>query len=87
MLLGMMSLNSVDKVSKHYCPYSMRKQSSTPDMVRLGLELVRTTTECLNLQKIPLLVLDQTLHDITISETYGKDMSVLILGGLHIEMA
>ena len=26
MLLGLMSLDSVDKVSEHYCPYSMRKQ-------------------------------------------------------------
>ena len=48
---------------------------------------MRKTTECLNLQKIPLLVVDQTLCDITMSETLGKDTSVLILGGLHIEMA
>ena len=38
-------------------------------------------------KKIPLLVVDQILRDITISETLGKDTSVLILGGLHIEMA
>ena len=37
-------------------------------------------------KQIPLLVVDQTLCDITISETLGKDTSVLILGGLHIEM-
>ena len=61
---------------------------ATPDMIRPDLQLVRKTTECLNLQKkIPLLVVDQTLCDITISETLGKDKSVLILGGLHIEIA
>ena len=86
MMLGLMSLDSVDKVSNHLLPLFYKK-AATPDMIRLGLELVRTTTECLNLQQIPLLVLDQTLCDITISETYGKDTSMLILGSLHIEMA
>ena len=57
-------------------------KAATSDMIRLGLELVRTTTECLHLQKSQILVVDQILCDITISETFGKDTSVFYIGRL-----
>ena len=63
MLLGLMSLGSVDKVSKHSCQVLFYEKAATSDMILLGLELVRTTTECQlpTSAKIPLLVVDQTL--------------------------
>ena len=85
-LLGLMSLDSVNKSMEALLRLFYEKVA-TPDMIRPDLQLVRKTTECLNLQKIPLLVVDQTLCNITISETLGKDTSVSILGILHIEMA
>ena len=63
MLLGMMSLGSVDKVSKHYCHCSMRKQLVMMyDSTWLGASEndYRVPTSA----KIPLLVVGQTLFDI-----------------------
>ena len=51
MLLGLMSLGSVDKVSKYCCQVLFYGKATISDMIRLGLELVRTTEECLHLQK------------------------------------
>ena len=41
------------------------EKAATPDMIRHGMELVRKTTEYLNPQQIPLLVVDQPLYDIS----------------------
>ena len=80
----MMSLGSVDKVSKHSCHCSMRTQLLY-DMIRLGLELMKTTTECLHLHKYR--YVSYTKHfvtlGITIPETFG---TCLILRGIDIEM-
>ena len=40
------------------------EKAANSDMIRLGLALVRTTTECLHLQKSQILVVDQILCDI-----------------------
>ena len=82
MLPGLMSLGSVDNVSKHSCQVLFYEKAATSDMIRLGLELMRTTTECLHQQKSH--YLSQTKHfetlGIIISETFGKDKSVFDIG-------
>ena len=58
------------------------EKAATSDRIRLGLVLVRTTTECQHLQKSH--YLSKTKHfvtlGITISETFGKDMPVFDIG-------
>ena len=69
------------------------EKAATPDMILHGMELVRKTTRYLNPHQIPLLVVDQPLYDLskkmqwTFPETFGEDKFVVMLGGLHIEMA
>ena len=60
-------------------------KAAPSDMIQRGLELVRTTRECLHLQKSH--YLSYTKHfetliyiGITISETFGKDTSVFDIG-------
>ena len=54
---------------------------------------MKKITEYLNPQHIPVLVVDQHLFAIaktvqwTFSEIFGEDRFLVMLGGLHIEMA
>ena len=69
------------------------EKAATHGMIRHGINLVKETTEYLNPQQIPVLVVDQPLYDIakkmqwTFPEIFGEDKFVMLLGGLHIEMA
>ena len=58
------------------------EKAANSDMIRLGLELVRTATECLYLQTSQILVVDQyfVTLGITISDTFVKDTSVFYIG-------
>ena len=79
MLLCLMSLGSVKKSIEALLTQFYQK-AATSDMIQLGLDLVRTTTECLHLKKIPSLVVDQILCDIRHYYLFGKGTSVF-----HIE--
>ena len=69
------------------------EKAATPGMIRHGMYLVKQLTEYLNPQQLPVLVVDQPLYDIakkmqwTFPEIYGEDKFLVMLGGLHIEMA
>ena len=52
-LLGLMSLDSVKKSMEALLRLFYEKVA-TPDMIRPDLQLVRKTTECINLQKNPI---------------------------------
>ena len=69
------------------------EKAATPEMIRHGMELVKKTTEHLNPHQVPVLVVDQPLYDLTkimqwtFHDIFGEDKFVVMLGGLHIEMA
>lgn len=69
------------------------EKAATPAMIRHGMDLVKQTTEYLNPQQIPVFVVDQPLYDIakkmqwTFPDIFAEDKFVVLLGGLHIEMA
>lgn len=69
------------------------EKAASPGMIRHGMNLVKQITDHLNPQQIPVLVVDQPLYDIakkmqwTFPESLGEDKFVVMLGGLHIEMA
>ena len=62
-------------------------------MIRHGMELVGQTTDFLSPGQIAVLVVDQPLYAIAkkikwiFPEKFGEDIFVVLLGGLHIEMA
>ena len=68
-------------------------KAATPKMIRHGMDLVKKTTKFLNSQQIPIMVVDQPLFDIakkiqwTFPELFGEDKFLVMLGGLHTEMA
>ena len=70
-----------------------REKAATPEMIPHGMELVKKTTEHLNPHQVPVLVVDQPLYDLakkmqwTFPDIFGEDRFVVMLGGLHIEMA
>ena len=61
--------------------------------IRHGMNIVRRATEHLNPGQISVIAMDQPLYTIikciqwTWRDTYGEDKYVVIMGGLHIEMA
>jgi len=69
------------------------EKAATPKMILHGMELVKKTTEHLNPNQVPVLVVDQPLYDLakkmqwTFPDIYGEDKFLVMLGGLHIEMA
>lgn len=69
------------------------EKAATAEMIRHGMELVKKITEHLNPHQVPVLVVDQPLYDLskkmqwTFPDNFGEDKFVVMLGGLHIEMA
>jgi hypothetical protein len=69
------------------------KKSSTPAMIKHGMDMIQQATEFLNPGQIPVITMDQPLFAIAkyvqwfLPEKYGEDHFVIMLGGLHIEMA
>lgn len=69
------------------------EKAATPEMIRHGMELVKKTTEHFNPHQVPVLVVDQPLYDLakkmqwTFPDIFGEDKFLVMLGGLHIEMA
>jgi len=62
-------------------------------MIRHSMEIVRAAVQHLNPDQVPIFALDQPLYALarqiqwTWPTSLGEDHFVLILGGLHIEMA
>ena len=62
-------------------------------MVKHGMNVVRKATDCLNPGQIPITTFDQPLFAIAKfvqwkwPTTHGENMHVVMLGGLHTEMA
>ena len=69
------------------------ERAATPEMIRHGIELVKKLTLHLNPSQIPVMAVDQPLYDLakknkwTFPNSLGEDRFVVLLGGLHIEMA
>ncbi len=67
--------------------------SKSPGMIRHAMDVIKVAVEELNPGQVPVVTLDQPLYAIakTIQwswpERYGEHQFVIILGGLHIEMA
>ena len=86
------AVGSTEKCIEAMLPL-FRDKAATPKMIRHGMYLVKKTTEFLNSQQIPIMVVDQPLFDIakkmqwTFPELFGEDRFLVMLGGLHIEMA
>uniref|UniRef100_UPI00358F24FE uncharacterized protein n=1 Tax=Myxine glutinosa TaxID=7769 RepID=UPI00358F24FE len=86
------AVGSTEKCIEAMLPLFSDK-AATPKMIRHGMDLVKKTTEFLNPQQIPIMAVDQPLFDIakkmqwTFPELFGEDTFLVMLGGLHIEMA
>ena len=71
----------------------IHERAATPEMTRHGMELVKKSTLHLNPSQIPVMAVDQPLYDLakknqwTFPDSLGEDRFVVLLGGLHIEMA
>ena len=74
-------------LSLHY------EKSVTPAVIKHGMDIQKQATQYLNPGKIPVTTLDQPLFALAKSvqwkwpETHGEKMHVVMLGGLHTEMA
>ncbi len=69
-----------------------RDNAHSVSMVKHGMNLLVKTTEHLNPGQVPVMTLDQPLFAIAKKiqwtwPAYGEDKFVLLMGGLHIEMA
>ena len=70
-----------------------RESAHTLAMVKHGMDIIKTATNHLNPGQIPVVTVDQPLYAIakniqwTSTNMYGEDKYVLLMGGLHIEMA
>ncbi len=86
------AVGSTEKCIEAMLPL-FRDKAATPKMIRHGMYLVKKTTEFLNSEQIPIMVVDQPLFDIakkmqwTFPELFGEYRFLIMLGGLHIEMA
>lgn len=86
------AVGSTEKCIEAMLPL-FRDKAATPKMIRHGMYLVKKTTEFLNSEQIPIMVVDQPLFDIakkmqwTFPELFGEDRFLVMSGGLHIEMA
>ena len=62
-------------------------------MVKHSMDVVRSVVQHLNPEQVPVIAVDQPLYAIgkeiqwSWPSTHGEDDFVLMLGGLHIEMA
>lgn len=69
------------------------EKAASISMVKHGMDVLRKTTEYLNPGQLPVLTVDQPLYTIAKyiqwkwPQTYGEDIYITMLGGLHIEMA
>ena len=69
------------------------EKSATPAMVRHGMDVQKKTIEYLNPGQIPVTTFDQPLFALAKfvqwkwPNTYGEKKYVVMLGGLHTEMA
>ena len=67
--------------------------SKSVAMIKHSMDVIKQAVQELNSSQVPLITLDQPLYAIAKSiqwnwqTEYGEDHFVLILGGLHIEMA
>jgi hypothetical protein len=70
-----------------------KRLRSDPRMVKHGMRLIQEITQHLNFDQTPVLTVDQPLYAIgkkiqwTFPNEFGSDRFVLMMGGLHIEMA
>ena len=69
------------------------EKAATPAMIKHGMDVQRKATEYLNPGQIPVTTVDQPLFAIAKSvqwnwpDTHGESRHVVMLGGLHLEMA
>ncbi len=69
------------------------ESSSNPGMVKHGMEIVSQVVQFLNPGQIPVMAVDQPLYGIakklqwTYPDELGEEKFVVLMGGLHIEMA
>ena len=69
------------------------EKATTPALIKHGMDVQRQTIEYLNPGKIPVTVFDQHLFALAKlvqwkwPDVYGESVHVVMMGGLHIEMA
>ena len=79
------AVGSIEKFIKAMLPL-FRDKAATPKMIRHEMNLIKKITEVLNLQQIPIMVVDQPLFDIakkmqwTFPEHLGEDKFLVMLG-------
>ena len=94
---------SAHHASKQPCPSNAKavtammplltEKSAEPAMVKHGLDVVRNAVDMLNPGQIPVISVDQPIYAIAKSiqwkwpDLYGESVDVIMLSGLHIEMA
>ena len=70
-----------------------KHNANSPAMIRHCLTVVQAAVQKLNPGQIPVITFDQPLYALAKqiqwqwSDTYGEDKFVIMMGGLHIEMA
>lgn len=68
-------------------------KAATPEMIHHGMNLAKKNTEHLDPQQVSVMVVDQPLYNLakkmqwTFPDIFGEDKFVVMLGGLHTEMA
>ena len=70
-----------------------KEQAHPPAMIRHSMAIVREAVQFLNPGQIPVLTFDQPLYKIAKQvqwnwpDQFGEDQFIVMLGGLHIQMA
>ena len=69
------------------------EKADTPTMIKHGMDVLREATSFLNPGQVPVITLDQPLFALAKAiqwkwpAEYGEDKFVVMLGGLHLQMA
>jgi len=69
------------------------EKAASPSMIKHEMDVVNAAIQLVNHGQIPVIACDQPLFTIAKyvqwqwPDQYGEDMNVVMLGGLHIEMA
>ena len=70
-----------------------RENAHSLAMVKHGMNVIKHATQHVSKEQVPILTVDQPLYAIakkiqwSWSNVYGEDKYVVLMGGLHIEMA
>ena len=85
--------SSLSQACHHCSPSDVYENTHSLAMIGHSMKVIKSAVEHINPSQIPVIAVDQPLYALakqiqwTLGEMYSEDQYVIMLGGLHIEMA